>query len=232
MTLQENSCTRVLVADAHPLLLRGVQHLLRHEPDLSIIGEAISGAQALRLASDLQPDIAILDVALPGLHGSEIRQRLAERAAGTRVIILSGTEEPICAQRALAAGVCGYVLKRSAPETLLHAIRAVRTGGLYLDPTIAGQLVPAGGPPATRTSGIDGFSASLTNREREVIRLIALGFTNKEIAGKLGITAKSIETYRTRASEKLDIRTRAKIVQYAMAQGWFRTESGSSVPEA
>ncbi|WP_162501617.1 response regulator transcription factor, partial [Methylobacterium crusticola] len=136
---------------------------------------------------------------------------------------LSAHDDRTYVRQALGAGARGYVLKRSVGENLLQAIRAVSGSGLYLDPAIADRFVPISDLIVPRAGGrCERGAPPLTEREREVIRLIALGFTNKEVAGKLGVTAKSVETYKTRASEKLDIRTRSKIVQYAMLQGWFQ----------
>jgi DNA-binding NarL/FixJ family response regulator len=203
---------RVFLADAHPLFLTGVRTLLEGPPDLTIVGEATSGAQALRGIRETSPDVAVLDLSMPEMHGIALTDRLAADEAPTKVVIMSEREDPIYVSRAIAAGARGYVLKRSVGQDLLQGVRAVSGGGLYVDPAIADWVVSR---PA------EGDTRALTEREREVVRLIALGFTNKEVAGKLGISAKSVETYKMRASEKLEIRTRAKIVRYAMTQGWF-----------
>lgn len=162
---------------------------------------------------DSQPEVAVLDIALPGLNGIDLLRRLSQDSFRTRVVILSAFEESMFVQRALAAGALGFVLKRSDMETTLQAIRAVLRGGLYIDPAVAGHLVAMSKP--------EGPPVTLTIREREVIRLIAFGLTGKEIAGRLGITAKSVETYKSRASEKLGLRTRAQMVQHAALEGWF-----------
>ncbi|WP_026597334.1 response regulator transcription factor [Methylobacterium sp. 77] len=206
---------KLLIADGYPLCLCGVRAMVRDGDSYEIIHEASSGAEALRLIIAQQPDIAILDMAMSGMQGFTVLRRIKAEAPDTRVIIFSSFEDASLVRETLAEGACGYVLKRSAPEHLLQALNAVRSGGLYIDPTIASHFVTD-----KRRIGTRG-AMPLTEREREVFRLIALGFTNKEVAGKLGVTAKSIETYKNRASEKLDIRSRAKIVQYAMLQGWL-----------
>jgi DNA-binding NarL/FixJ family response regulator len=215
MDTQRSRTIKVALVDDHPLLLRGVRGLLEGEDDLVIVGEATSGRQALQLISVECADVAVIDVALPGMHGIDVTRRLVAQRSSTRVIILSAYEERIYVQQALAAGAKGYVLKRSLGDTLIQGIRGVYEGGLYLDPGIAGLIVP------TRPRGDDFHMQALTNREREVIRLIARGLTIKEAATKLGITSKSVETYKMRASGKLNLYNRAKIVQYAMLQGWF-----------
>ncbi|MGE7413286.1 response regulator [Methylobacterium tarhaniae] len=213
MRMSTVSPARVLIADSYPLLVNGLRHLLLRTDDLSLVGEATSGSQALNILMDSQPEVAVLDIALPGLNGIDLLRRLSQDSFRTRVVILSAFEESMFVQRALAAGALGFVLKRSDMETTLQAIRAVLRGGLYIDPAVAGHLVAMSKP--------EGPPVTLTIREREVIRLIAFGLTGKEIAGRLGITAKSVETYKSRASEKLGLRTRAQMVQHAALEGWF-----------
>lgn len=225
MDINLKSKIRVLLADDHPLFLSGVRTLLEQADDMSVVGEAASGTQALRMIGETRPNVAVLDMTMPGLNGIAIAQDLAELGLQTRVIILSAHEDWTYPQQALRAGAQGYVLKRSTCDCLLQAIRAVQDGGLYLDPIIAKYFVPGAGRVPTRAVGPGPLR--LTEREHEVLRLIALGFSSKEVAGKLGVTAKSVETYKLRASEKLNIRTRSKIVEYGMMQGWFQ----SSVPQ-
>lgn len=210
---------KLLVADSHPMSLRGVRSILQGVPGYQIIHEASSGAEVLRLIGACPPDIALLDVAMHGMQGFSVLRRLQAEAPKTRVVVFSSCEEANFVREILDTGARGYLLKRSPPEYLLQALDAVRNGGLFLDPTVASHFVADGNADRKRTRPRG--SMPLTGREREVFRLVALGFTNKEVAGKLGVTSKSIETYKNRASEKLDIRSRAKIVQYAMIQGWF-----------
>ncbi|MGV7032956.1 response regulator [Methylobacterium symbioticum] len=222
MSATVDTSLKLLIADNHPMCLRGVRAIVATVAGYEIVEEASSGPEALRLIRAVRPDIALLDIAMPGMHGLSILRQIQALSPETRVIIFSGYEDSNFVRETVSAGVRGYVLKRSAPECLIQALDAVRSGGLYLDPAVAAQIVTGAAGPANRISlrGPRG-PISLTEREREVFRLVALGFTNKEVAGKLGVTAKSIETYKSRASEKLDIRSRAKIVQYAMLQGWF-----------
>jgi DNA-binding NarL/FixJ family response regulator len=211
----------VFLADDHPLFLNGVRQLLSPHDELDVVGEALSGGRALASILDLQPDVAVLDVAMPEMNGIEVVRRLGELSCPAAAIVLSTYEDGIYVKQALAAGARGYVLKRSAADSLLHAIRAVSQGGVYLDPAIAGQHI-AGTHAAART-GADGsgLKIDLTDREQDVVRLIAFGFTSKEIGAKLSITAASVDTYKARACEKLGVQSRAKLVEYAILRGWF-----------
>jgi DNA-binding NarL/FixJ family response regulator len=213
---------RVLLSDDHPIFLKGVQTLLDGVSDINIVATADTGGRALRLIAETQPDVLVMDIAMPDMNGVAVLKQIVGEGSAVQVVILSGHEDRTFVREALSAGARGYVLKRSAGENLIQAIRAVHGGGLYLDSAIASRFMLSGDLLGARTAkSADRSKPDLTEREREVFRLVALGFTNKEVAGKLGITSKSVETYRTRASEKLQIRTRAKIVQYAMFQGWF-----------
>lgn len=200
----------------------GVQYLLEGEADIVFVGSARSESEAAQYLRDGQIDIVLLDPGLPGLGDVGIDRWLAECEPTTHVILLVGREEASYAQQALQGGVRGYVLKRSPAAVLLQAIRATLAGGVYLDPAAVEHLILAKRQTASRSHVKLASSTHLTDREREVFRLIAFGYSHKEIAGRLGITSKSVETYKMRASEKLDIRTRAKIVQYAMLQGWLQ----------
>ncbi|MET7245580.1 response regulator transcription factor [Methylobacterium sp. EM32] len=212
----------MLIADDHPVFLAGIYMLLTKAADIEIVGEANTGRRALALILETRPDIALLDISMPEMHGIAVTKRLVSEAVPTHVVLLSAHDDPTYVRQALGAGARGYVLKNSAGDNLTQAIRAVSNGGLYLDPAIAERCLPASDLVGPRTSGsVERGALPLTDRERDVIRLIALGFTNKEVAAKLGVTTKSVETYKTRASEKLDLRSRSKIVQYAILQGWY-----------
>jgi DNA-binding NarL/FixJ family response regulator len=222
MNASAENPVRLLLVDDHPLFLEGVRSLVEEAADINVVGQASSGARALRMIADLQPDVVALDLSMPDMNGTTLAKHVAMLESRTRLVILSAHEERIFVREAMAAGARGYVLKRSAGDNLIQAIRAVSSGGLYLDPAIAERMLPMRDCPPRRLAGqIDLIQQPLTDREREVIRLVAFGYTNKEVAAKLGVTSKSVETYKTRASDKLDIRSRTKIVQYALLQGWF-----------
>jgi DNA-binding NarL/FixJ family response regulator len=212
--------SRVTLADDHPVVLAGLRNLIRGEVDLELVGEAASGLAALKMIREMQPDVAVVDVSMPELNGIALSRRLAAECPFVRVLLLTLHEDRAYLKQALDAGVRGYVLKRSAAENLVHAIRAVLVGGLYVDTAIADRMFDRGSMRASRYVNA-GAAIELTDRETEVLKFVALGFTNKEIARKFDVSTKSIETYKARGAAKLDLRTRADIVRYASAQGWL-----------
>jgi len=211
---------RVTLADDHPIVLAGLRNLVKAEPDLELVGEAATGLSALKMIREKQPDVALLDISMPELNGIVLSRRLAAECPSVRVLMLTLHEDRAYLKQALDAGVRGYVLKRSAAENLVHAIRAVMVGGLYMDPAIADRVLDGAAARAGASPG-KGAASELTERETEVLKFAALGFTNKEIARRLDIGIKSVETYKARGAEKLDLRTRADIVRYAAARGWL-----------
>lgn len=211
---------RLFLADDHPIVLAGLRNLVQAEPDVELVGEATAGWSAVKSIIELKPDVAVLDISMPEINGILIARRIAEECPGVRILVLTFHEDRAYVHQALQAGVRGYVLKRTAAETLLHAIRAVYVGGLYVDPAIAGRIFDNKETRAGRTYE-SGATPALTDRESEVLKLAAFGFTNKEIAGRLGIGIKSVETYKARGSDKLGLKTRADIVRFASAEGWL-----------
>jgi DNA-binding NarL/FixJ family response regulator len=209
--------TRLVLADDHPIVLGGLRHLIEAEDDLMIVGEAGTGAAALDLIRQASPDVAIVDISMPGLNGIVLTRRLKSECPSVRVLALTFHEDRAYVTQARLAGIRGYVLKRSAAESLIYAIRVVRSGGFFLDPAIPDQA------PVSSTRGLEPGKGRLevTERETEVIKLVALGFTNKEIATQLDVSVKSVETYKARAAEKLGLRSRADIVRFASGQGWL-----------
>lgn len=223
MTDLEPARIRIVLADDHPMFLSGVAALIRETSDMEVIASVTTGARALQVIAELKPDIAVLDIAMPEMNGIAVVTKLNAERHPVPAIMLSVYEDRLYVQQALAAGARGYILKRATSDNLLLAIRSVHAGGVYLDPMVASQhLAAERTAPAARNSLRQILMASLSEREEEIIRFIALGFTNKEIAAKLAITSKSIETYKARAAEKLDLRSRAKIVQYAVLRGWLQ----------
>jgi DNA-binding NarL/FixJ family response regulator len=211
--------TRIIVADDHPLILEGLKALILDDPTMEVIGHAADGRAALQMATALKPDIMVLDLSMPEINGTRVAQALRVQCPSCHVLILSVHEDRPYLRRLLELGVSGYVLKRSAPEQLITAIRAVAAGGLYLDPEIAGMVVGSDlHPKSVRNIG---RAAELSDREIEVLRLAAAGYSNKEVSSRLQIGVKTIETYKTRAMEKLGFKTRAELVRYAMARGWL-----------
>jgi DNA-binding NarL/FixJ family response regulator len=208
---------RVLLADDHAVVRSGLKALVDAQPDMSVVAEAGDGPAALKLAGESQPDVAVLDFSMPGLDGAETAERLKQTCPEVKALALSVHEDRSYLKQILAAGAYGYVLKRSAAEELIHAIRVVAGGGVYLDPALAGRVVqgfvgdaPGGdAPPA------------LSEREAEVLKLIALGFSNKEIAARLDVSVKTVETYKARSMQKLGLHSRVDIMRVAVDRGWL-----------
>ncbi len=211
---------RIVLADDHPIVLDGLRNLIRAEPDFALVGEAASGLSALKIIREQRPDVAVLDISMPELNGIVLSRRLAGEMPTLRLLVLTLHEDRAYLNQALEAGVRGYVLKRSAVENLVQAIRAVLVGGLYIDPAIVGRVFESK-QVNKRLLARKGVAPALTDREADVLKMAALGFTNKEIASRLDVGVKSIETYKARGLEKLGLKTRAELVRYASGQGWL-----------
>jgi DNA-binding NarL/FixJ family response regulator len=220
MTTRPASPLRVFLADDHPLVLDGIKSFLFSDDGLELVGEARDGPTALRLAVDLKPDVAVLDLSMPGLNGIEVAARLLDARPHCRVLILTVHEDAAYLRQLLELGVAGYVLKRSATEELHRAIFAVADGGMYLDPAIAARVV---GRTTTRQHADTEVKATpdLSPREIDVLRLTAIGHTNKSIANTLHIGVKSVDTYKARAMEKLGFRNRVEVIRFALSKGWL-----------
>lgn len=224
MTLdpQATASLRVLLADDHPVVLAGIRALVECDKALEVVGQAADGRVALKLAAQLKPDIAILDISMPGLSGVQVAEALRTSCPDCKIVALTVHEDRGYLRQLLELGVAGYILKRSAAEELLRAIRAVAKGGLYLDPAVAGKAVGFVPPRAARQGAAE--SAELSAREIDVLRLTASGHSNKSTANELRIGVKTVETYKARAMEKLGFETRVELVRYALSKGWL-TES-------
>lgn len=227
MTAHPAAPITVFIVDDHPLFTAGVRSFLNETGDVAVVGETSSGAKAVAMICACKPDVAVLDISMPDMDGLAVAPKLAQRAPATQVIMLSAFDEQGLVTQAIRAGARGYVVKRSACDNLLFAIRAVCSGGFYIDPAIASRMMPS---IAHDRRGAAAPAPSLTPRETEVLRLIAMGHTIKEAAARLGVTTKSVETYKIRAAEKMQLRSRAKIVQFAMGQGWFQDAAGDGGP--
>jgi DNA-binding NarL/FixJ family response regulator len=211
---------RVALADDHPIVLAGLRNLIESEADLELVGQATSGQSALRLIRDEMPDVAVIDISMPEINGIALARRLVAECPGVRVVILTLYEERSFLKQAFAAGAMGYVLKRSAAENLVEAIRTVQLGQNYIDPSFADDVQTGNGDRSGKASHPEA-ALGLTQREASVLRYSACGLTTKEIAARLELSAKTVETYKSRAAEKLDLSTRAEIIRFAAAQGWL-----------
>jgi DNA-binding NarL/FixJ family response regulator len=212
--------TRIVLADDHPIVLDGLRNLLRAEEDFELVGEATSGLAALKIIRETQPDIAVVDISMPEMNGIALSRRLAAEMPALRLLVLTLHEDRAYLNQALEAGVRGYVLKRSAVENLVQAVRAVLVGGLYIDPAIVGRVFD-GKRASKKSAAKNGMAPTLTDREADVLKMAASGLTNKEIASRLDVGVKSVETYKARGLEKLGLKTRAELIRYASGQGWL-----------
>lgn len=205
---------RVLLVDDHAVLRAGVRRLLEDESDLEVVGEAADGIEAVEAGARLRPDVAVVDLTLPRLDGVEATRRILQRSPDTRVLVLTMHDEPAFVERVIEAGASGYVLKRAADSDLIRAIRAVCSGEGFLDPGVARSVFEFSHMPER-----DSATKRLSPREREVLALVAWGHTNREIADRLVVSQKTIESHKARLMDKLGLRTRAELVRHAKKSG-------------
>ena len=209
---------RVLVADDHTIVREGVRILLEAQPDIEVVGEAADGQEALARVRELQPDIVLIDIAMPNLNGMEATRAIKREYPQVQIIALTMYESDEYFFQVLNAGASGYILKKAASADLLAAIRAVYAGEVFLYPSVARRLVSdylSRVKSGEEKSSYDG----LTAREREVLKLIAEGHTNQAIADKLVISPSTVQTHRTRIMQRLNLHNRAELIQYAMRKG-------------
>jgi len=217
------SSLRLVLADDHTLVRAGLRALLSDLPGVEVVGETGDGREALRLVRDRKPDIALIDISMPGLNGLEVAARIAHDHPATRVIIVSMHGDDESVRRALVSGAAGYMLKNSDRNELELALRTVARGDTWLSPSLTKRVVQAltqGGQPPTA-----GPLQVLTPRQREVLQLVAEGHSNKEIASRLNVALKTVETHRTELMERLGIHGVAGLVRYAIQVGLVRPES-------
>jgi DNA-binding NarL/FixJ family response regulator len=207
--------TAILLADDHTLLRNGLRRILESYPEFTVIAEAASGTEAVAIARTVEPDVAIVDIGMPGLNGIEVTAQIVRRCPGTAVLILSMHGDERYVLRAIKAGARGYLLKDSVEEELVQAIRAVRAGQTFFSPAVADVL----SRHADAGCGVDDRYELLTGREREVYQMLAEGKGNKEIAALLGVSLHTIETHRNRVMEKLKLHSAAELVLSAVQRG-------------
>lgn len=212
---------RVLLADDHALVRAGIRALLAGLPDVESVVEAGDGQEALTVLRETKPDLALIDIAMPGLNGLELAARVAREAPGTRLVILSMHGTPAHVAQALRAGVSGYLLKDAAADELPVLLRAVMRGETYLSPAISKQVVDGYlGRATSPVTGGDGATPDvLTSRQREILQLVAEGKSTKEVAQMLDVSAKTVETHRGQIMERLGIHDLAGLVRYAIRTG-------------
>jgi len=210
---------KILIADDHAILRDGIKALVNEEPDMEVVGEAENGRAVLEKAKALQPDVVLMDISMPELNGAHATRRLKAMMPNIKVLALTAHEDNSYFRHMLEAGASGFLLKRAAADQLIQAIHIVARDGCYIDPSFASRVLGNLMRPAVkpRTEG-----NALSEREAEVLKLTAWGYSNKEIAARLDISIKTVETYKARLSEKLQLTSRTEMVRYAVRQGWLQ----------
>lgn len=216
------SSLNVLIVDDHAVVRTGLKQLIDSQSDMKVIGEACDGRQAVAKAEETKPDVVVMDVSMPDMNGAEATRVIKQRSTASRVLAITFHEEQGYLKLLMEAGASGYVLKRTATEELVRAIRCVADGDMYVDPSLVSKVM--GGFMRKPKSQVVMQSRELSDREISVVKLIATGYSNKEIANSLKLSVKTVETYKTRSLEKLGIRSRVELVRYALMQGWLQNE--------
>ena len=220
---------RILIADDHAILRSGLKMLINAQPDMEVVSEAANGDAAVQAARDARPDVALLDLTMPGSGGMGALEEIARCCPDTRVLILSMHDDPAYLRSVLAAGASGYVLKRAVDTELLAAIRAVHRGGIFIDPSLAHVFVQDALDKAAKEGRTPQSLKILSERERQVLGLVAQGYGSQEIAKQILVSVKTVETYRARIAEKLGLRTRSEIVRFAVQMGMLTSDTLASV---
>jgi DNA-binding NarL/FixJ family response regulator len=210
---------RILLADDHTIVRHGLRRMLEERSEWQVVAEACDGREAIRLAEQHRPDVAIIDVAMPLLNGIETTRQLVRKTPGLRVLVLSMHVDEVYVTRVLRAGATGYLLKDSADSDLFQAVKAVAQGQSFFSPAIARLMVDD--YALSRPEGLDRYE-TLSHREREIFQLVAEAMTNKEIAALLGISLSTVETHRARIIQKLDLHSATEIALYAVRRGVIR----------
>jgi len=208
---------RIALIDDHTVLRSGVQALLEHQEDMVVVGEAANGTDGLEMVQREQPDVVLMDLSLPGLNGIGVTRRIREAGCKARVLALTMHEDQRHVRQILEAGATGYVSKRAADTKLVDAIRAVHRGEVFLHPSVARSVLE--GYLGTQPKPDPEERATPSDRELEVLTLLAFGHTNQEVAEKLFISVKTVETHKARLVEKMGFRSRADLVRYALDRG-------------
>jgi two-component system, NarL family, response regulator NreC len=224
--MTKESKIRVLIADDHAILRSGLRMLIESQADMTVIAEAENGKEAIQIAQKNNPDVVVLDVTMPERGGLHAIEQILKHSPNCRILVLTMHEEAAYMRTALTAGASGYVLKKSVDADLLSGIRAIYKGRTYVDSQLASELVQDALPDRARS----GSKATevLSQRELEVLKLVAEGFSSREIAEKIFVSVKTVETYRGRFAEKLGLKSRAEIVRYALEIGLLSTEKFST----
>jgi two-component system response regulator NreC len=210
---------RILLAEDHSMVREGLKALINSQADLEVVGEAGDGRAAIQMVEELQPDIVVVDVSMPRLNGQQATSKILQACPLVKVLALTRHTDTGYIQQMFRAGAMGYVLKQSPSVQLIEAIHTIANGNHYIDPAITGKVINSYASrqfkPYAETQN------PLSDREEEVIKMVAWGFSNKEIAARLNISIKTVEAHKSNSMKKLDLRSRIDVVRYALLQGWL-----------
>ena len=209
---------RIVLAEDHSTVREGIKLLVNAQDDMEVVGEAGDGAAAIKTVREKKPDVLVMDISMPEMNGLKATRKLKAEFPDIKILTLTRHDDDSFLEQLITAGASGYVLKQSAPTELITAIRAVGSGKSYLDPTLTGKVMNSF---AGRTLRGDEQGGSVSGRELEILRFIALGYANKEIASRLNLSVKTVEAHKANAMRKLNMRGRIDIVRYAILQGWL-----------
>lgn len=221
---------RVMIADDHAILRAGLRMLVNAQADMEVVSEASDGEKAIQTAQKTRPDVALLDLTMPRVGGMTALQEMARTCRETRVLVLTMHDDPAYLRSALAAGGSGYLLKRAVDAELIAAIRAVHCGGIFVDPRLANILVQDVLTKRGTKAGATRPVNILSQRELQVLTLVARGYTSAEIAKQIFVSVKTVETYRSRVAEKLGLRARSDVIRFAAQMGLLTPEMLESAP--
>ncbi len=209
----------VVLVDDHMVLREGLKTLITAQPDMAVVGEAGDGEAALQQLEMWRPDVVIMDISMPGVNGIQATEQIKRTYPEVKVLVLSVHDDTSYLRQMLTVGASGYILKHTAADALIQAIRTVAAGGLYLEPSLAEHVV--GRYVRRPTAATELLGTELSEREREVVQRVVQGYSNRDIATQLSLSVKTVETYRARALEKLGLTSRAALVRYALERGWL-----------
>lgn len=219
---------RVMIVDDHAILRAGLRMLVNAQADMEVVSEAPDGEKAVQEVRETRPDVTLLDLTMPRVGGMKALQEIARNCRETRVLVLTMHDDPAYLRSALAAGASGYLLKRAVDAELIAAIRAVHRGGIFVDPRLASVLVhDVLAKKGTKAGSVQPVNI-LSDRELQVLRLVARGYTSAQIAKQIAVGVKTVETYRSRFAEKLGLRTRSDVIRFAVQMGLLTPETMES----
>jgi len=221
---------RIMIADDHAILRAGLRMLINAQSDMEVVSEASDGEKAIENVMETRPDVALLDLTMPRVGGLKALQKMTQVSRETRVLVLTMHDDPAYLRTALAAGASGYLLKRAVDAELIAAIRAVNRGGVFVDPRLAQILVHDVLEKKGKKAGSTLPVNILSPRERQVLKLVAMGYTSPQIAKQIFVGVKTVETYRARLTEKLGVRTRSDVVRFAVQMGLLTLEALENEP--